>query len=478
MLRLATALLVLLCLVGVAFTEEVDTPAGKLAFENGYPTDDTVAKLYDRIDFQRACQAYLWALPLVEMAEWQYATKATFGASDYDYVAYITFTEKQGILTANATTPYFITFPNLAKTGPLVVVEPSGLTAGGILDMWQRPLVDTGQIGPFKGAGGKYLLLGPDHPEMKVDGHHVIRSPNNNVMLAFRVLDPDPARFKGITDQFRIYPHGKEDSTPKTRLIRPGTRKWTAMQPRGLGYWERLADMLLQEPVHERDRIMMGMLATIGIEKGKPFDPDLRLQKILGEASIVGEAMARANSFAKRIPGARVWEDRRWEMSLLLKEINQEIPGRTQFDERASWFYEAIGVTEGMLGRTVNAGQVYLESQKDSDGNWLDGGKHYRIRVPANAPVKQFWSFTVYDNTTRCLIDTGVSPDRSSRMKLQVNDDGSVDLYFGPTAPKGKESNWVKTLPGKGWFTYFRLYAPTKEFFDRSWVLNDIERVK
>jgi hypothetical protein len=162
-----------------------------------------------------------------------------------------------------------------------------------------------------------------------------------------------------------------------------------------------------------------------------------------------------------------------------MKETNQETPTHTQFDERASWFYEAVGVSEGMMGRTVGFGQVYLESAKDSAGNWLDGGKTYRLHVPPDAPVKQFWSFTVYDNETRCFVDTGVAPDRSSRDDIVKNPDGSVDLYFGPKAPQGKSAkNWIKTLPGKGWFTYFRLYAPTQPYFDRTWVLPDIVEMK
>ena len=126
----------------------------------------------------------------------------------------------------------------------------------------------------------------------------------------------------------------------------------------------------------------------------------------------------------------------------------------------------------------MGACQCYLEAQKDSDGQWLDGGQSYRLRVPANAPVVQFWSFSVYDVETRSLIDTGKRSDVSSRMDLAVNDDGSVDLYFGPEAPAGLENNWVKTTPGRGWFTYFRLYGPAQEFFDRAWKLNDIERLR
>jgi hypothetical protein len=279
---------------------------------------------------------------------------------------------------------------------------------------------------------------------------------------------------------YRMYPYSQRANPPTSRPhVRPDGRKWSGWQPRGLAYWEGLARIINEEPVHERDRMMLGMLQPLGIEKGKPFKPDARQKKILIEAAQAGEAMARGIAYAKRFEGARVWPGKRWEISLFLKETSQEAPTHTQFDERASWFYEAVGVSEGMMGRTVGFGQVYLESAKDSAGNWLDGGKTYRLHVPPDAPVAQFWSFTVYDNETRCFVDTGVAPDRSSRDDIVKNPDGSVDLYFGPKAPQGKPAkNWIKTLPGKGWFTYFRLYAPTQPYFDRTWVLPDIVEMK
>lgn len=458
----------------------VNSRLGKLELKNGYPTDATVKKLYDDLDFQRATQAYLWALPLMGSAQWAHEQREKFGAGNLDYVDYLTFTDKLGLLTANAVTPYLIAFPSMKDTGPLVVEIPPGPTAGGILDFWQRPLADTGQLGPDKGAGGKFLVLGPNDPDMQPEGYFVVRSPTVNLFIGHRALDPDREMALATMAAYRIYPYSQHANPPPSHPhVRPNGREWHGEQPRGLAYWERLATILDEEPVHERDRMIMGMLKPLGIEKGKPFKPDARQKKILIEAAQVGEVMARGIAYAKRFEGARVWPGKRWEISLFLKETNQETPTHTQIDERASWFYEAVAVSEGMMGRTVGFGQVYLESAKDSAGNWLDGGKTYRLRVPPNAPVAQFWSFTVYDNETRCFVDTGVPPDRSSRDDIVKNPDGSVDLYFGPKAPRGKPAaNWIKTLPGKGWFTYFRLYAPTQPYFDRSWVLPDIKEMK
>ena len=460
-------------------TGVIVTRSGKLELENGYPTPETAVRMFEEIDYQRACQAYLWALPIMAMQQWQQEHATKFGAGNLDYVDYLTFQDKLGLLTANATTPYIMAFPNMKETGPLVFEVPAGPTAGGFVDFWQRPITDSGQTGPDKGQGGKYLILGPDDPDIRPEGYYVFRSPTVNIWSAHRALDPDPVKAKALIDALRIYPYSQRDNPPPTRHISPAGRKWSGEQPRGLAYWEGLSQIINQEPVIERDRIMMGMLQPLGIEKGKPFKPTERQKEIFTEATQVGEVMARMNGYEKRFEGVKVWPGKNWEISLCLKETNQEAPHHTQLDERSSWFYEAVGVSVGMMGRTVGFGQVYLESSKDSGGHWLDGSKNYKLTVPKDAPVAQFWSFTVYDNETRCFVDTGVPPDRSSRDKITKNVDGSVDLYFGPTAPAGKpESNWIKTLPGKGWFTYFRLYGPTQPYFDRSWVLPDIEVVK
>ena len=457
----------------------VRTRIGRLKFDKGFPTDETVERLYDEIDFQRACQVYLWGLPMVEMAEWQKAQKDIFKAGPNDFVTYQTAKQKLGILTANATTPYMMAFPNVKETGPMVFEIPAGPTAGGLLDFWQRPFSDLGQTGPDKGKGAKYLILGPGHPEMNPEGYIVVRSPTWNVFLGHRVLHPDPKEAARITKAHKLYPYSERAKPRPTRLISSEGIDWEAFQGRGLTYFVRLASILEIEPVEPRDYMIMAMLRPLGIMPGKKFNPDERQAEILTEAATVGEAMARANSYAKRFEGARVWEGKHWEKALFISDTDQDLDTHTQLDERASWFYEAIGVTDGMMGKIVGAGQVYLESQKDSDGDWLDGGRNYKITVPANAPVKQFWSFTVYDNDDRCLIDTGELPDKSSRMDLDLNADGSVDLFFGPKPPKkGSEKNWVKTVPGEGWFTYFRFYAPTQPYFDGTWQLPDIEKVK
>jgi len=467
-------------------TREIDTRIGKLSFThdfaNGYPTKETVERLYDERDFQRACQAYLWALPLVSAGEIEHVYMQAPGAAYGGITSVAKFPELSRFLTANATTPYTLTWLNLEKEGPYVIELPAGPTAGFVDDLWQRPVTDLGLPGPDKGQGGKYLVLGPGQTaQAGTEGYTIVQSSTFNNFVILRLLSTDPQERQTMLGRIRFYPFSRRANPPGTSLtyLDQGGRS-LANAPRGLHYWVKLSRWVNEEPVQERDRIMMAMLRSIGIEKGKPFNPDAREKKILVEAALVGEAMAKANDFDKRRMELSHYDDSvHWHFSLAL-DISQESEFYTQLDERAAWFYEAIATSAGMVTKTPGVGSVYLGTYKDKDGDWLDGAKSYRLHVPPNAPAKQFWSLTVYDVSTRCLIDNKEEmADRSSRQPdLVKNADGSVDLYIGPKAPTGFEKNWIPTVPGKAWFPYFRLYAPTEAHFDRTWILPDFEKVK
>jgi hypothetical protein len=460
-------------------TGTTESRIGPLAFEGGYPTDATVTKLYDEMDFQRATQAYMWAIPIVSFAKWQEQHEKVFGQEDGDLVQMVSSRDKMGMLTPNDSTTYLLGFLNLERTGPLVIQYPKGPSAGGILDMWQRPITDMGLSGPDRGEGGKYLVIPPGQKAPKdVEGYRVVESPTNNLFHAFRVLATDPKEAEALKSGYQAYPYAKRDNPRKTRVIPAEGKKWTGWPENGLEFWRMLSKMLNEEPVHERDRMMVAMLKPLGIEKGKKFEPDARQKKILEQAAVVGEAMARAQSYAKRQKEAKMYPDAHWKNAVLL-EADQETKYHTALDERTAWFYEAVTLTAGMTSKTPGLGQVYLGIQKDKDGQWLQGGNNYTLRVPANAPAKQFWAMTLYDTETRSFIETKHDiAGLDSKKDLVKNDDGSLDLYFGPEAPKGNERNWIPTTPGRGWFAYFRLYAPTEAYFDRSWKLPDLVHVK
>ena len=274
-----------------------------------------------------------------------------------------------------------------------------------------------------------------------------------------------------------MYPYSKKENPSKTKIIPAGGRVWSSNQSRGMAYWQIVSEVINSEPVAERDRFFMAMLKPLGIEKGKKFKPTERQKKLLEEAVFVGESMAMANDFAKRDGMGHYAEGSNWDIALVV-DVDQRAENYDQLDERAAWFYEALTTSKGMTTTTPGVGSIYLSTYTDKDGDWLVGKQHYRLRVPANVPAKDFWSTTVYHNDTRYLIQNEQKrADRSSRYDLLENDDGSVDIFFGPTPPNGKDQNWIPTNPDEGWFSYFRLYGPLEAYFDRSWVLPDIEKV-
>ena len=463
-----------------ASAQEVnDTRIGKLTFESGYPSQSTVAKLYDEMDFQRACQAYLWCIPAVGLNEWRKAHFDIFKAKNGEMLSFLDFAEKLGILTPNYTTPYICSIVDLQQSGPFVIEIPPGLMAGLIMDIWQRVLADLGVVGPDAGKGGKFLILPPGSEKVEPEGYYVVQSPSRFVFAGVRLLDADKEKaIRGLIPGIKSYTWSTSGTGKPIPVRRAGDKKWSQMPPHGMAYWESLNEVVQIEPVMERDRLILAQLRFLGIEKGKEFKLDARQKKILEDAVIVGEAMAKANTSDKRVEPP-FWPGTNWKHALVVS-VDQRKPDFDQFDERAAWFYEAIAVSKGMLTETSGVGQRYLASYKDKDGKWLDGGRTYKLHVPANPPAKQFWSVTAYDEGTRQMVVAEQGrPDISSRKEdIQKNADGSIDVYFGPKAPAGQEANWVQTVPGEGWFAYFRFYGPTEAFFDKSWQLPDFELMK
>ena len=456
---------------------ELTYSCGLVPRDGELPARETIATVFDELDFQTAVQAYLWAIPIVSWAQWMDVHTNIFGATASDIVVYRSYRDRLGLITANATTPYILNFFDLGATGPLVIELPPGPTAGGIADFWQREFAVLGEMGPDAGKGGKTLVVGPGQSAEDTGDYTVVHSPMMHIMFGFRTLDPDPARSDALVDAVRVYPYSDRENPSPTRLVSPDGKPWSGIQPRDLRYWELLHDIVQDEPVEERDRFPMAWLRQLGIEKGKPFAPDDRVRKILQRAVEVGEVFAQANAFVKRFPGSRYWPDRQWDLAIGLDNSAQRGDNYDEFYERASWFYEAVTFSEAMKSTTPGLGQAYLGSYADAEGHWLDGAKSYTLHVPADVPAKLFWSATVYSVDTRCLVDNEQGRgDRGSRdPDLVVNEDGSVDLYYGPTAPVGKEPNWVQTIVGQHWFSYFRFYGPLEPYFDRTWKLGDIE---
>jgi hypothetical protein len=329
--------------------QRVETHIGTLEFThdfaNGYPTDATVEKLYDERDFQRACQAYLWALPAVSFTAWQRGITKELGAGNGQIVSILSLEARRGILTANATTPYYLAFADLSS-GPLVFEMPTHGVQGGISDAWQNNLPDSE-------APAKYLLLAPGQkaPD-NVTGYAVRRSPTFNLFAGVRLTDPDPARAKEALANLRVYPYAQRDNPPKMEILDSGNKSWSGRPPSGMEYWERLDDVIQREPIEPRDIFFHAMLRPLGLEKGKPFKPDARQTKILTEAALVGEAMAKANTADRRFAGVKYRPGVHWDFALQLDADDPDAFWNL-LDERASWFYEAVGCGPAMAPKRL-----------------------------------------------------------------------------------------------------------------------------
>ena len=465
---------------GIASADEVQTRLGTLNFFDGFPSKDTVKKVYDNLDFQRAVQAYLLGLAPVNMAGLREGLLSVGPAN----ITIPTFEENLNarslFLTPNATTPYTWIWINL-HDGPLVVEVPP-MTLGMIDDFWFKYVADIGIVGPDKGKGGKYLLLPPGYKGSVPEDHFVVRIPTFESILVWRNMpvkgDIKPA-IERLHKNTRIYPLSQAANPPANTFVNVSNRDFSTVAPADYKFWELLNYVVQNEPVNSLDSTTLGFFASIGIEKGKPFAPDARMKQILTEAAAVGDATARTLTYQSRIPEAFYYPNSTWRQWLGGYKFESQ-PGVSYLDAAAFFYFYATGVTPAMEAKMVGQGSQYAVGIVDSQGDPLDGAKTYRLRVLPNAPVKDFWSAIVYDNQTRSMLQTNQDfPQVSSLDKgLLTNMDGSVDVYFGPQAPNGMEKNWIQTIPGKGWNMLFRLYGPLEPWFDKTWKLSEIELVK
>jgi hypothetical protein len=455
----------------------IDFGSNVVLDDEGLPTKESIQTVYDEMDYQGGVQAYLWAIP--QMAVYgQYKMNKYYGATgNTDVLTLYRDVGINGMLTPNTVVRYVFNMPNLSETGPLVVEYPGGETAGVIHDSQMTFISDIGLTTPNGSNAVKYLFVyEKDEIPAGSDEYQIIRIPTALVFWGFRVLSPE--RDTALHKKLRIYPWSKRDNPPDTKFFSPKVddKTYFMAQPTGMDYWKQLHEYIQLEEVMDSDRYMMARLAALGIMKDHPFNPNERQQRLLAKAALVGEKMALTASFAPRTELAKYRDDTRWVHPLTLNPDHRTRYTK-QFEERTDWAFEAYGLSPAMKAQFPGKGSTYLASYRDGEGDWLAGGKHYKFTIAPDIPAARFWDVSVYDIETRGLIQNGDAPGKVNQFTkgLVKNDDGSIDIFFGPTAPEGKEANWIKTVEGKSWFTYFRLYGPTKTYFDRSWPMLDIE---
>jgi hypothetical protein len=453
--------------------DRVDSPFGALHFFDGVPTPETATTIYDALDLMRGIEVFLNAVPGASLVAMRNGLRSV-GITSPQIIGYTDPRANSGslFLTPNTETTYGTTTLDLRAWGPTVIdAPPESLCV--VDDFWFRYVADMGIAGPDRGRGGKYLFLPPGYDGDVPDGYFTYRCPTFTNWVVLRALGGVPAM-----KQTRIYPLAEAGSPHENVFINIADAVFNTIHANDFSFYEDVDQLVQEEPVEALDAERAGQLAAIGIVKGRPFAPDDRMRAILEDAARIGGGMARAIAYVPRDPDAVLYGS--WKNAFVGGSHEFLRNGARLLDARTQFHYLATVITPAMAHAQVGAGSAYAYTVHDADGELLDGARSYRLHVDPNPPAKNFWAVDVYDTQTRSLLQvasTRYPALASNSGTLQANEDGSYDLYFGPRAPEGKETNWVETIPGKSWFQLFRLYGPLEPWFDQTWRLNEFERI-
>ena len=466
--------------------DRVETRLGTLEFDDGRPSAATVERVYDFADLMRGVQVFLDCVPAASLE----AMRAGLVEHGIEGCHQVLISEElldstPLFLTGNTDTVYAAGLLDLDRDGPTVVEIPPNCGPGTVNDAWFRFVIDMGAPGPDRGQGGRYLIVPEDYDGDLPDGYFVARSPSSVNWLILRGFLVD-GRPDAATEMFRrglrIYPLSRRSAPPPMEFSSFSRLAINTIHANDFAFYAEIARVIEREPLTLIDPETRGVLASIGIRKGRPFQPDDRTRTILEEAVRIGNATARATAMAPRNPEVAIYDDRQWQTGFVGDDyqwMGGDPANGIDHDARTMFFYFATVNTPAMALKMVGAGSQYAIAFRDADGDYLDGASTYRLTIPAGVPAKDFWSVVVYDPQTRSELQTSQPfPSRNNqRDDLAVGADGAVELFFGPAAPDGSPtSNWIQTVAGKGWFACLRLYGPLEALFDKTWKPGDIER--
>ena len=466
---------------GVLLPDEVDTRLGKLEFFDGVPTEETAQKIWDNQDFSRAVESMVMTTPGASLVGFRRGIRE-YGPDNETAIIWEDRLDSKGLLLTGNTTVIYLFMWIDTKNGPVVMETPPDVLA--IVDnFWFHYVADIGNAGPDKGKGGKYTILPPDYEGSLKEGPFVKKSDTYGNWFCLRGFpkgDDNAAVVNNIKDNLKVYPLAEANNPKPVQYHNVSNKYINTLHSQDITFFHEVNELVQEEPAAAWDAESLGMLASIGIEKGKEFNPDARMTKILEEAAIVGSATQRAILFRNRATDVQMWPgSKSWEVGFEGGSYEFEKDGVRLINARVRFHYYATAITPVMVKPPVGAGSQYVIGLRDADGEILNGSNNYSLHIPANVPIKRFWEVTVYDNQTRSMLQTdqrlpGVTSIQDDIVK---NDDGSYDIFFGPEKPEGNV-NYIQTLPNKGWNMLWRVYSPTQVWYDKTWRPGEIVKVK
>lgn len=454
----------------ISTPDRMSTPFGEFEFFDGVPKPESVDAIFDGLDLVRGITAFLNTLPGASLVAMRRGLRSV-GVDAPDKIGYTDprCTSTPIFLTPNTETTYGITFLDLKAWGPTVIEVPAQSLCV-VDDFWFRYVADMGIAGPDRGAGGKFLYLPPGYEGERPDGFYTYESSTFTNFVVIRALGGVAA-----IKQARIYRLSDADAVPENTFVNIGEQVFNTVHSNDFSFFEEIAQLVAEEPTEALDPERAGALASLGIAHSKPFAPDERRRGILDNAARIGAAMARTALYAARDPESSRWEGSSWKNGFVGGSHEFLNDGARNLNARTLFHYAATVITPAMAHAQVGAGSAYIYTAEDADGALLDGGETYSLRIPPNPPAKNFWAIDIYDTQTRSLLQSAPYPALSSHSEgLQAEPDGSYVLWFGPTAPEGRESNWIPSLAGKSWWPLLRLYGPLEAWFDDTWRLPEI----
>jgi hypothetical protein len=462
----------------------VETRLGDLEFFDGMPTPATASTVLEHLTFVRGVETFLNAVPAASLEALRAGLESVGATAAHRVVIYDELMDSRPLfLTGNTDTVYAIAILDVGRDGPTVVEVPPGCGPGTVDDAWFRFVIDMGAPGPDRGEGGRYVIVPPDYDGELPEDCFVARTPSHVNLLILRGLlsdgKPDHATAM-FTDGLKVYPLARENDPPEMEFLSATGLGFNTIHASDMTFFREVHTVIDREPSDVIDPETRGLLAAIGIRKGHPFAPDEAATRTLTEAAAVGNATARALFFTTPDPDNFLYDGSYWKRGFFGGNYQFLLDGgERDLDARTAVFYMATVNTPAMTMKMVGKGSQYAWADRDSKGNYLDGAKTYRLRLPKDVPAAAFWSVVVYDPQTRSELRTGQRFPSKNGVKdgLAVNSDGSVDLLFGPVEPAEGGSNWIQTVPGKGWFALLRLYSPLEPWFDKTWRPGEVEEV-